>query len=439
MDEKRSWAVIGGGIMGMTIASRLSGAGHQVILFESSSSPGGLAGSMEINGISWDRFYHVILMSDLNTREMIRSIGLEKELVWTETKTGFFSGGKLYSMSNIFEYLRFPAINLVDKFRLGLTIIAASRIRNWKRMESIHVETWLKRWSGRRVFNKIWLPLLKSKLGDHYKDTSASFIWATIRRMYAARRTGLKKEMFGYVSGGYRKINDAFLRKILDMGVDVRLNTSVIRVRKDKNETLTLSLSTGQLMSFDNVISTLPSDVSVRIAPELKNEEVEKHQAIRYIGVVCPVIFLKRPLSPYYVTNITDSWPPFTGIIEMTALVDRSETGNLNLVYLPKYVEPENELFNVTNSELKERFYDSLMKMYPDLNSDDIIAWDVSSARRVFALPVLNYSEKLPSAVTSLKGYYIINSAQIVNGTLNVNETLEVGEARLNEILNPAL
>jgi hypothetical protein len=44
---------------------------------------------------------------------------------------------------------------------------------------------------------RIWLPLLKSKLGDNYRITSASFIWATIARMYAARRSGLKREMFG--------------------------------------------------------------------------------------------------------------------------------------------------------------------------------------------------------------------------------------------------
>ena len=62
---------------------------------------------------------------------------------------------------------------------------------------------WLRRWSGERTFERIWLPLLKSKLGENYRLTSAAFIWATIARMYAARRPGLKREMFGYVEGGY--------------------------------------------------------------------------------------------------------------------------------------------------------------------------------------------------------------------------------------------
>ncbi len=36
-------------------------------------------------------------------------------------------------------------------------------------------------------------------------------------------------------------------------------------------------------------------------------------------------MLLKKAISPYYVTNITDSWPPFTGVIEMTALIDKKE------------------------------------------------------------------------------------------------------------------
>jgi protoporphyrinogen oxidase len=400
---------------------------------------GGLTDSIEMDGVVWDRFYHVILMSDLNTRKIVEEIGLENELKWVETKTGFFSDGKLYSMSNIFEFLKFPPITLIDKFRLGLTIIAASLIKDWKRMEGIPVEKWLIRWSGKRVFGKIWLPLLKSKLGDYYKETSASFIWTTIQRMYAARRTGLKKEMFGYVSGGYEKINSAFEEKLKRMGVSIIVSTQVRQVIKDHLNKMVIETTTTDNYQFDEVISTLPSDISVSIAPSLTKEEIEKHQAIKYMGVICPSVLTKRPISEYYVTNITDAWTPFTGIIEMTSLVDPKELGNHSLVYLPKYVEPGNELFNRSETELKEYFLNALFKMYPDLSDDDIIHWNMASARRVFSLPTLHYSETLPSVITSLKGYYIVNSAQIINGTLNVNETVQVAETKLEEILNFSL
>ena len=420
--------------MGMTLALRLAQKGYKVTIFESSPKLGGLTGAIEMDGVVWDRFYHVILMSDLNTRKIIKEIGLENELKWVETKTGFFSDGKLYSMSNIFEFLKFPPINLIDKFRLGLTIIAASLIKDWKRMEGIPVEKWLIRWSGKRVFEKIWLPLLKSKLGDYYKETSASFIWTTIQRMYAARRTGLKKEMFGYVSGGYEKINSAFEERLKSLGVTIIVNAQVKQVVKDQFNKIVVETTPKDTYQFDEVISTLPSDISVQIAPFLSKEEIDKHKAIKYMGVICPSVLMKRPISEYYVTNITDTWPPFTGIIEMTALVDPKELGNRGLVYLPKYIEPGNDLFNKSEKELREYFLNPLFKMYPEFSENDVICWNVSSAKRVFALPTLHYSEKLPPVTTSLKGYYIINSAQIINGTLNVNETVQVAEAKLEEI-----
>ena len=54
---------------------------------------------------------------------------------------------------------------------------------------------------------------------------------------------------------------------------------------------------------------------------------------------------MKCSLSNYYVTNITDE-APFTGVIEMSALVDKKEFGRNALVYLPKYVAPDDELFD---------------------------------------------------------------------------------------------
>jgi hypothetical protein len=74
--------------------------------------------------------------------------------------------------------------------------------------------------------------------------------------------------------------------------------------------------------------------------------------------------------------------------------------------------------------------------MYPNISEKDLHFWGVSKARIVFALPTLNYSKNVPGIVTSIPNYYIINSAQIINGTLNVNETIQVAETKLKEILS---
>ena len=434
MAEQKTWAIIGAGMLGMTLALRLSQKGYKVTIYESAEKVGGLTSSWQMHGIVWDRFYHVILMSDLNTRKILKEIGLENDLRWVETKTGFYSDGKLYSMSNLIEFFKFPPINLIDKFRLGLTIFGASKIKNWQRLENIPVADWLIKWSGKRVFEKIWLPLLKAKLGDNYKNTSAAFIWSTIQRMYAARKSGLKKEMFGYVTGGYEKINNRFAEHLAKIGVNIQYNSNVKSIKKTSTGKMEITIE-NSTECFDKVISTLSSKESVKIAVGLSPTEIQKHSDIKYLGVICPSILLKKSISPYYVTNITDSWPPFTGIIEMTALIDKDETKGNHLVYLPKYVNPDDELFDKNNEELRNIFLDALHKMYPNLSEDEIKFWGVSKARVVFALPTINYSKKVPGVTTSLGNYYIINSAQIINGTLNVNETIQIAENKLKEIL----
>ncbi len=351
---------------------------------------------------------------------------------WVETRTGFYTGGRLYSMSNTLEFLRFPPLGLVGKLRLGATIFYASKVKDWRRLEQIPVSDWLRRWSGARTFEKIWLPLLRAKLGESYTETSAAFIWATIARMYAARRTGLKKEMFGYVPGGYARILSRFAEVLAEEGVDVRLRHRVnevapngdgVRVEFENGEN-----GTRGSERFDRVVLTTPAPVAARVCRGLSDEEKSRLAGVKYQGIVCASLLLKRPLADFYVTNITDSFVPFTAVIEMSALVEREHFGGHSLVYLPKYVGADDETFALADEEIEERFVSALERMYPDFRRDDVLCFRVSRVRHVFPLPVVGYSTRLPATETSHRGLHVVNSAHILNGTLNVNETVQLAE-----------
>jgi protoporphyrinogen oxidase len=483
-------AIVGSGFLGMTLALRLAERGDHVTLFESAGEIGGLASSWQIGDYTWDKHYHVTLASDSNTRKIVEELGLGDEFRWVETKTGFYTGGELVSMSNTMEFLQFPPLGLIGKLRLGATIFYASRRKNWKVLEKVPVEKWLTRLSGKKTFEKIWKPLLKAKLGDAYKQTSAAFIWSTIQRMYAARNSGLKKEMFGYVRGGYARVLERFGEVLLEKGVEVRLNAKVREVeklssgkfavrqaearrRKDTRsrimpgKTKYAAYSTATVAApgfsagfmtepnptkatvrqfprsrrddnFDKVILTCPSNIAAKIMPQISSSEKQDLENIRYQGIVCASVLMRTPLSNYYVTNITDD-APFTGVIEMTALVDKRDFGHNSLIYLPKYVAPDDELFDRTDAEIGNTFLSGLEKMYPQFKRADVIEFKVSRVRQVFPLPVLNYSKELPDTKTSVDGAYVVNSSHIVNGTLNVNETVALAEnffAKLNADLS---
>jgi protoporphyrinogen oxidase len=423
-------AVVGGGILGMTLALRLAQQGRDVTLFEGADHLGGLADAWQLEDVTWDRHYHVTLLSDLRLRGLLQELGLENDMQWVETKTGFYTDGKLYSVSNTIEFLKFPALKLLDKLRLGFSISYASKVKNWRRLETLTAADWLQKLAGKKAFAKIWLPLLRSKLGDNYTKASASFIWAIVARMYAARRTGLKKEMFGYLPGGYGRMLARFSEYLVEQGVTIKTGHRVEKVRSERpgSQGVSLSFTNGHQQTFDQTILTLPSAIAVQVCPDLSDWERERHQAIEYQGIVCASLLLKQPLASFYVTNITDTWVPFTGVIEMTTLVDRREFGGRALVYLPKYVPVDDPIFEMTDDQVQERFVSALVQMYPQFDRSQVLAFKVSRVKQVFAITNLNYSQNLPPMQTSVPGLHIINSAQICNGTLNVNEGIILAE-----------
>jgi protoporphyrinogen oxidase len=420
------WAVVGGGILGMTLAHRLAQGGRAVTLFDAADRLGGLASAWSLDGVVWDRHYHVTLLSDRHLRALWAELGLEKELRWTETRTGFYSGGRLHSMSNSLEFLRFPPLRLVDKLRLAATILHASRVKDPRPLEGVLVSDWLRRWSGERTCEAIWLPLLEAKLGEHYRRASAAFLWATIARMYAARRTGLKKEMFGYVPGGYGRILDRFAEVLAGEGVAVRTGHAAERIAPAPGGGIRVEFRNGGQETFDQVVATVPAPVAARVCQGLGEDEAARLRGIQYLGIVCASLLLKKPLAGFYVTNITDPGIPFTAVVEMSTLVDRSQFGGNTLVYLPKYVDPEDPVFALSDGEIEETFLAALARMIPAFDRGDLLAFRVSRVRNVFALPTLHYSQKLPPMTTSVPGLHLVNAGHIVNGTLNVDETIQL-------------
>ncbi len=191
-------------------------------------------------------------------------------------------------------------------------------------MERLLVEDWLTRWSGKSTFKKIWLPLLRAKLGDAYKRTSAAFIWAYIERMYKARRSGMKRELFGYLPGGYKRIIQKLLDRLRELQVQIVFDAQVHSVESKKSNSgvpqVTLEIRDKQAtnqtrqLQFDRAILTAPYSIVSQSCPGLSTMEHQRLNDTEYLGVVCTSLLMKKPLSGYYVTNIIDDWVPLTGL-----------------------------------------------------------------------------------------------------------------------------
>lgn len=428
-------------MLGLAAAWRLAERGQQVTLLEAAPQLGGLTSCWSLGDVTWDRFYHVTLLSDTRLRALLDEIGLEQEIRWVQTRTGFYCDGRLHSLSSSWEFLKFPPLSLIQKFRLGSTIFYASKLKDWQALERIPVDQWLRKLSGRSTYEKIWLPLLKAKLGEAYQRTSAAFIWSYIDRMYKARRSGMKREMFGYVPGGYQRILQTLAQALQARGVRIVTSSPVKHMAYDA-EAGCLQVTSGTdgnevTRAFDQVVTTVPSPIIAGSCPQLTDNEQTRLASAEYLGVVCTSLLLDRPLGGYYVTNITDSWVPLTGVIEMGSIVAPEYLGGNYLVYLPRYLLADDPGFNESEAEIHARCLATLEKMYPHFDRSQVRAIQTARAKHVMALPTLNYSKNLPPVVSSLPGLYLLNSAQITKGNLNVNETIEHVEARLEDSIWP--
>jgi hypothetical protein len=77
--------------------------------------------------------------------------------------------------------------------------------------------------------------------------------------------------------------------------------------------------------------------------------------------------------------------------------------------------------------------------MYPEFRRSDVLEFRVARARDVLAISTLGYSETtLPPLRTSLANVFVVNSAQIESGTLNLNETVGLAN-RQATVLAPYL
>ena len=430
--------ILGGGIMGVSIGYFLSKKGIQVEIFEASPMLGGLAGLLTLDdGTKVDRFYHAILSSDSHMRELCEELGIDDQLRFNETKMGFFYKNEIHSMNNIIEFLRFPPLGWIDRFRLGLTVLYAQFIRNWHRLEGISVEKWLIGLGGKRTYQNIWRPMLKAKFDGGFDDTPATYIWSRLVRIKSTRKGANQKEEAGHLIGGYISLIHAMAEQIKDAGGKIHLQTPVSKIEIEDNLAIGI-LVDDELIKFDKIVSTLQPPIFQHLISDASNEYRDFIGKTEYLGIICPLLVLDRPLTGYWTLNITDDSIPFTGVIETTSYINPQFVGGHHLVYLPKYTAPGSSLQKMSDEEIKELWLGYLEKMFPDFERHWIRYFIMNRARLVEPLHPVNGTHLIPPVHTPITNLYLATNAQIypalTNGESISRKAREVSELVESEL-----
>ena len=437
MKVKTRVGIVGGGILGISLGYFLAKKGLLVEIFEASPHLGGLAGQIILeDGTPVDRFYHAILSSDHHLLQLCEELGIEDQLHFRETRMGFYHQGKIHSMNNLRDFVKFPPLGWLDRLRLGITIIYAQFVNDWRQLESVGVEDWLVRLGGRRAYSNIWHPMLKAKFDGSFEQTPATYIWSRLVRMKSTRGGVSQKEEAGHLAGGYISLLEAMVERIVAAGGKIHLSQPVNEIAIDKGKACGIRIE-NEITPFDAVISTLQTPIFRRLIPDANRDYLDFLNRMKYLSIIAALLVLDRPLTGYWTLNLTDDRFPFTGLIETTSYIDPQYVGGHHLVYLPKYISPKSEWQQLPDEQIKALWLDSLEQMFPEFNRNSVRYFLVHRERYVEPIHRLNETHLIPLIKTPIQNLYLATTAQIypalTNGESVTRHAREVAKIILDD------
>ena len=388
---RRSLAVIGGGAAGIAACFEAAASGHfDISLYEKKPVLGGLCGSFAWNGREWDRFYHVCLPGDRETRRFLARVGLGKSLAWRRVRSGYLAGGRVRSLASIPDVVRFPGLSAAEKIRLLTGALRSQLARKAIRVDRRNAVDWARSIFGSGPYAKVWGPLLRSKFGSASSRMSAVYLWSSLRRLSGNRMPG-RGEQMGYWRGGCAALVRAAEGQLIRSGVRVFKDVEVFEVKsaltEGKNQPsrgFILRTSEGERF-FDAVASAVPLSHLPGIADSSLLGDALRGRllSLENLGLVNVVLFLRKSLSPYYILNLLDESLPFTGIIESSNVMDDVESGGFAIVHLPRYLAAEDPLSAEDDERIAALFIEKLRGVFPSLHESDIVHRTVFRERRV--------------------------------------------------------
>jgi protoporphyrinogen oxidase len=421
--------VIGGGVAGMTSAYRLMQEGHEVTLFESSPFLGGLVRTFDVGGSKLEAYYHHIFRTDTTIIDLIEELGLTDRLRWIESKVGWYEDGKLYPFVTPVDLLKFAPLPLMDRVKLGLMGVRLRGKDDWEEFEHITCKEWIEQNVSKKVFEKVWGPLLIGKYGSAYDQVAMAWLWSKIHLRFASRKGGpMQKEELGYLIGSFSVYIEEMERRMRAGGVTIHLGVTVERITAENNRATGVVLADGSHVEADAVIAAVPSLLFKKLAPPLAPDYADKLDYVQWQGAVCMVITMKESLSPIYWMNIGDRSMPFLAIVEHTNFIGPEHYDGNHILYISNYLAQDHEYFGMTEDHLWAIFEPALKRINPRFSADWVKERWVFKAP--YAQPVIRmeYSAHKPEHRTPVEGLYLETMTQIYPEDRGQNYSIKMGD-----------
>ena len=422
-------AVLGAGPMGLGVAYQLARSGHKPIVYEADDRVGGMTAAFDFSGLSIERYYHFHCISDLAFLSILDELALADKMHWVETKMGYWYQGQLQPWGNPVALLKFKGLSLVAKFRYGLHAFLCTKRKNWKPLDHVEATGWIKRWVGAEAYEVLWRRLFDYKFYDYTSNLSAAWIWSRIRRIGSSRYS-MFREKLGYLDGGSETLLQAMRVDIEKHGGEIHLKTPVSKVVIEEGRVKGVEV-TGQVETFDKVISTVPLPYVPRLIPDLPADILQCFQSVNNIAVVCVIVKLRKALTENFWLNTNDPEMDIPGLVEYTNLRPLDH----HIVYVPFYMPGEHPKFSEPDQAFLDKVRHYLKKINPALNDEDFI--DLHASRYRYAQPICEpgYFDKLPPIALPVQGLWLADTSYYYPEDRGISESICFGRKMAMEAI----
>lgn len=301
-------AILGAGPAGLLAARDLAAAGHHCVLFEAQGRTGGMAASVEVAGQRVDLGSH--RLHHATSPELLAEIGdwLGDDLQTRERN------GRIHLSD---RWVGFPlrAGDMIRHLPPGFTVRAVrdSLLSPLRRGPEPSFDDAIRRRLGPAVATDFYAPYaaklygvepdaLSAELAD--RRVSAGGPIDILRRVLRAARP--EGRTFLYPRDGYGQIVDRLTERVVDVGVDLRLDSPVQRITRDA-QGLTVTGPDGDARA-DLVLSSISPHTLARIVGDVPTGVADSLDTVRTRAMVLVYLVLDvdqyTPFDAHYIPAI---------------------------------------------------------------------------------------------------------------------------------------
>lgn len=436
MSERFDVAVVGGGFAGLSAAMVLARAGKRVVVLEAGQGLGGLAGTFTFaDGVEVEKFYHHWFTNDVYVPKIVAELGMDGDVVTMPSRTGMYLNGRIWRLSTPLDLLRFDALPLPDRIRLGLATLRVRKVQDWKAIEHLSIREWLAPLCGERAYDKVWEPLVRAKFGKWADQITAVWMWKKLV-LRGSTRNAAGGEELAYFRGGFGRLAEAIGDDVKAHGGEIRLGSAITSVEADGDRVTRLLTEQGPVEADAFLFTpsfTVIADLFEGVGPQPWLQSLRR---VNYLGNICLVLRLTRSLSETYWLNVNDPGFPFVGVIEHTNFDSPDHYGGDRIAYLSRYLDVDEPAWSMDDEQYLEDALGHLRRMFPDMDRTWIR--EARTWRARYAQPVTErgYSEYVPPVTTPFRNVQVATMAQIYPEDRGTNYAIRDGQAAGRRLLD---